>query len=120
MMARMRAMIPGREDSRRTGEIVRWRNQQQMIDGKWDMNDKQQTLTFFKVVTTSRDYIERVDARGKVIHQVPFTLNLCSIHVDIAQRQLDMWCDFLGRGQSWRYSFGIYQHLSSNLNYVSG
>lgn len=53
MMARIRAMIPGREDSKRTGEIVMWHNQQQMIDGKWDMNDKQQTQTFFKMVTTS-------------------------------------------------------------------
>lgn len=53
MMARTRAVILGREDSKRTGEVVKGYNQQQRIDGNWEMNGKQQTQTLFKVVTTS-------------------------------------------------------------------
>lgn len=39
-------------------------------------------------------------------------LNLWTIHVDIAHRQLDMCFHLLGRGQSWRYSFGVHQHIN--------
>lgn len=35
----------------------------------------------------------------------------------------DSWlygCDVFGRGQNWRYFFGIYQRISGVLNYVRG
>lgn len=35
----------------------------------------------------------------------------------------DSWlygCDVLGRGQNWRYSFGIHQRISGALNHVRG
>lgn len=56
MMARARAVILGREDSKRMGEVVRGYNQQLRIDGNWEMNGKQQTQTLFKVVTPVREY----------------------------------------------------------------